>query len=68
MEITPEIKEQILATAKVLSIPMRTKFRGLTTREVLLFEGPNGWAEWSPFTEYEDEEASIWLKAAIEWA
>jgi O-succinylbenzoate synthase len=47
---------------------MRTKFRGLTTREVLLFEGPNGWAEWSPFTEYEDEEASIWLKAAIEWA
>ena len=68
MEITPEIKDQILATAKVLAIPMRTKFRGLTTREVLLFEGPNGWAEWSPFTEYEDEEASIWLKAAIEWA
>ena len=47
---------------------MRTKFRGITTREVLLFEGPNGWAEWSPFTEYGDEEASIWLKAAIEWA
>jgi len=68
VEITPEIREQILATARVLSIPMRTKFRGLTTREVLLFEGPNGWAEWSPFTEYEDEEASIWLKAAIEWA
>jgi len=68
VEITPEIKQQILATAKVLAIPMRTKFRGLNTREVLLFEGPNGWAEWSPFTEYEDEEASIWLKAAIEWA
>ena len=68
MEITPEIKEQILGTAKVLATPMRTKFRGLTTREVLLFEGPNGWAEWSPFTEYEDEEARIWLKAAIEWA
>jgi O-succinylbenzoate synthase len=68
VEITPEIKEQILATAKVLAIPMRTKFRGLTTREVLLFEGPSGWAEWSPFTEYEAEEASIWLKAAIEWA
>ena len=68
MEITPEIKEQILSTARVLSIPMRVKFRGITTREVLLFEGPNGWAEWSPFTEYEDEEASIWLKAAIEFA
>ena len=68
MEITPEIKEQILSTARVLSIPMRVKFRGITTREVLLFEGPKGWAEWSPFTEYEDEEASIWLKAAVEFA
>lgn len=67
MEITQEIKEQILSTARVLSIPMRVKFRGITTREVLLFEGPKGWAEWSPFTEYEDEEASIWLKAAIEF-
>jgi O-succinylbenzoate synthase len=68
VEITPEIKEQILSTARVLSIPMRVKFRGITTREVLLFEGPKGWAEWSPFTEYEDEEASIWLKAAVEFA
>ena len=68
MEITPEIKVQILSSARVLSIPMRIKFRGLTTREVLLFEGPKGWAEWSPFAEYEDEEASIWLKAAIEFA
>jgi O-succinylbenzoate synthase len=68
VEITPEIKEQILSTARVLSIPMRVKFRGIITREVLLFEGPKGWAEWSPFTEYEDEEASIWLKAAIEFA
>ena len=62
------MRQQILETARVLSIPMRIKFRGITTREVLLFEGPNGWAEWSPFTEYEDEEASIWLKAAIEFA
>ena len=68
MEITPEIKEQVLATARVLSIPMRVKFRGVTNREVLLFEGPYGWAEWSPFPEYEDEEAAVWLKAAIEWA
>ena len=68
MEITPEIKDQILATARVLSIPMRVKFRGVTNREVLLFEGPYGWAEWSPFPEYEDEEAAVWLKAAIEWA
>jgi len=68
VEITPEIKDQILATARVLSIPMRVKFRGVTNREVLLFEGPCGWAEWSPFPEYQDEEAAVWLKAAIEWA
>jgi len=68
VEITPEIKEQVLATAKVLSIPMRIKFRGVTTREVVIFEGPYGWAEWSPFPEYPDEEAAIWLKAAIEFA
>jgi O-succinylbenzoate synthase len=47
---------------------MRTKFRGVSTREVLLFEGPQGWAEWSPFTEYEDAEAAIWLRAAIDFA
>jgi O-succinylbenzoate synthase len=47
---------------------MRIKFRGVTTREVLIFEGPYGWAEWSPFPEYPDEEAAIWLKAAIEFA
>jgi O-succinylbenzoate synthase len=68
VEITPEIKEQVLATAKVLSIPMRIKFRGVTTREVVIFEGPYGWAEWSPFPEYPDEEAAIWLRAAIEFA
>lgn len=33
-----------------------------------MFEGENGWAEWSPFLEYEDEEAAIWLRAAIEFA
>jgi len=68
VEITPEIKEEILATAKVLSIPMRIKFRGVNTREVVIFEGPYGWAEWSPFPEYPDEEAAVWLKAAIEFA
>jgi O-succinylbenzoate synthase len=34
----------------------------------MLFEGPNGWAEWSPFLEYPDEEAAVWLAAAIEFA
>ena len=58
----------ITDTARVVSIPMRSRFRGITEREALLFEGPNGWAEWAPFTEYEDDEAAIWLQAAIEFA
>ena len=57
----------LVATAKVVSIPLRTKFRGLTERELLVFEGPNGWSEWAAFTEYKDEEAATWLQAAIEW-
>jgi O-succinylbenzoate synthase len=58
----------LLATARVVSIPLRQKFRGLTEREALLFEGPQGWAEWSPFTEYPIAEAAVWLQAAIEAA
>lgn len=55
------------ANARVVSIPLRTKFRGLTERELLVFEGPNGWSEWAAFSEYHDDEAASWLAAAIEW-
>jgi O-succinylbenzoate synthase len=58
---------ELLSTAHVVSLPLRSRFRGLIERELLLFEGPNGWAEWSPFTEYPDAEASVWLAAAIEF-
>jgi len=47
---------------------MRTKFRGITTREVALFEGPAGWGEFSPFLEYGDGESANWLKSGIEAA
>lgn len=58
----------VLVNAHVVSLPMNTRFRGLDTREALLFEGPQGWAEFSPFTEYDDAEASTWLSAAIDFA
>lgn len=58
----------IAATARVVSLPMHTRFRGVDTREALLFEGPEGWAEFSPFVEYDDTEASVWLAAAIDFA
>lgn len=56
-----------MASARVVSIPLRTRFRGMTERELLVFEGPNGWSEWAAFPEYGDEEASVWLEAALEW-
>lgn len=63
----PDFSE-LAAGAIVVSLPMTVRFRGITEREALLFEGPNGWAEWSPFTEYEDAEARVWLNAAIDQA
>jgi O-succinylbenzoate synthase len=58
----------LVSAARIVALPLRAKFRGLEEREVLLFEGPNGWAEWAPFVEYTDEEAAVWLAAAIDFA
>ena len=49
----------------VFDIPLRVPFRGVTRRQGILFEGEAGRAEWSPFREYGDEEAAIWLRAAV---
>ncbi|WP_090014848.1 o-succinylbenzoate synthase [Lentzea albidocapillata] len=50
------------------SIPMRVRFRGITQRTGLLFEGPAGWGEFCPFEEYDDAEAAAWLACALEAA
>ncbi|MGI5503302.1 o-succinylbenzoate synthase [Lentzea sp. CA-135723] len=52
----------------VYSIPMRARFRGITQRTGLLFEGPAGWGEFCPFEEYDDDEAKAWLACAVEAA
>ncbi|HEX7308690.1 o-succinylbenzoate synthase [Lentzea sp.] len=52
----------------VYSIPMRARFRGITQRTGLLFEGPAGWGEFCPFEEYDDDEAMAWLACALEAA
>ena len=57
----------LVSAARIVALPLRTKFRGLEEREILLFEGQNGWTEWSPFVEYTDEEAAVWLAAAIDF-
>jgi O-succinylbenzoate synthase len=53
---------------RVFSIPMTTRFRGITVREGALVEGPAGWGEWSPFTEYPLAVAEAWLRCAEEAA
>ncbi|WP_027020703.1 o-succinylbenzoate synthase [Corynebacterium sputi] len=59
-----------LDRARVVQLPMRTRFRGIDVREVLLVEGPAGWAEFGAFPEYAPAEASKWLASCIEmgWA
>ena len=66
LPLNPGGFDELLAAARVVSLPMRVKFRGITTREALLLNGPAGWAEFSPFPEYGDAESSRWLAAAIE--
>ncbi|WP_157007742.1 o-succinylbenzoate synthase [Agromyces laixinhei] len=58
---------ELLATARVVALPLVTRFRGIDVREAVLFEGPEGWTEFSPFVEYDDHEASAWLAAAIDY-
>ncbi|MFD3402817.1 o-succinylbenzoate synthase [Kribbella sp. NPDC058693] len=50
------------------SIGLKNKFRGITVREGMVFEGPAGWAEWSPFLDYDDATCVSWLRAAHEAA
>ena len=59
---------ELLAALHVVAIPMRVPFRGVTTREVALLEGPAGWGEFGPFLEYGPAEASRWLASAVESA
>ena len=60
--------DDLLATLRVITIPTRTNFRGVTYREVALIQGPQGWGEFSPFLEYDDNECAPWLASAIEAA
>jgi o-succinylbenzoate synthase len=58
----------LLTTLRAFAIPMRTKFRGITVREGALIQGPAGWGEFSPFSEYGPRESARWLASAIESA
>ncbi|MHA7188985.1 o-succinylbenzoate synthase [Arthrobacter sp. MDT2-16] len=60
--------EELAASARVVSVPMRVRFRGVLVREALLLRGPAGWGEFCPFLEYDDAESAPWLACAVEAA
>ncbi len=60
--------DDVLDRLHVVALPMRVRFRGITTREVALIDGPHGWGEFGAFLEYDDAEAADWLAAALDSA
>ena len=62
------MEQHLLDTLRVVALPTKTNFRGITVREVALIKGEQGWAEFSPFVEYGDQESAAWLACAIEAA
>ena len=65
--MTPAL-DDILDRMHVVALPMRVRFRGITTRELALIDGPAGWGEFGAFLEYGDDEAAQWLAAALDSA
>ena len=60
--------DDLIAASRVVALPMRTAFRGITVREAMIFSGPTGWGEFAPFIEYDDAQSRVWLAAGIEAA
>ncbi|MEK0713044.1 o-succinylbenzoate synthase [Mycobacterium ulcerans] len=64
----PATLPDLLDRLQVVALPMRVRFRGITTREVALIEGPSGWGEFGALLEYQPPEAAAWLASAIDAA
>lgn len=60
--------QELLDSIHLIRLDLNTPFRGVTTREIALIEGPYGWGEFSPFLEYGAQESSRWLASGIEAA
>jgi len=65
--VTPAL-DDVLGRVHVVALPMRVRFRGITTRELVLIDGPAGWGEFGAFLEYGEAEAAHWLAAALDSA
>ncbi|MFM8254380.1 MAG: o-succinylbenzoate synthase [Actinomycetota bacterium] len=58
----------LLSRVKVIGLPTRTNFRGVSLREIALIKGEKRWSEFSPFKDYSVERDALWLQAALESA
>jgi len=66
--LDPAISRQPQGAAIGYSIPLRTRFRGLTRRTGLLLRGNVGWGDYAPFDDYDESAAATWLRASREAA
>lgn len=65
--LLPSLSE-LLAQMHVVTLDLQKEFRGVTSRELVLFEGPSGWGEFAPFLNHDDQHSARWLQGAIEAA
>ena len=54
--------------AHFYAVGLRTRFRGIGERQGMVWRGAAGWAEWSPFLDYQGAQLVPWLRAAQEAA
>jgi O-succinylbenzoate synthase len=65
MRIPAVLRERGIEDARCWSIPMTTRFRGITARDGVVLRGPEGWSEFSPFWDYDPAESAAWLRCAL---
>jgi O-succinylbenzoate synthase len=58
----------VLEEAHCYAVGLRTRFRGISERQGMVWRGTAGWAEWSPFLDYQGAQLVPWLRAAQEAA
>jgi o-succinylbenzoate synthase len=66
MHIPDSLRELGIDRVHAWAMPMTTRFRGIEVRDGVVLRGPAGWAEFSPFWDYDAPESAAWLRAAIE--
>lgn len=66
LAVPPVLRARGIEEARAWAIPLTTRFRRITVREGVLLRGPAGWAEFSPFWDYDPAESAAWLAAALE--